>query len=55
MEFKKYDDPNEFVKENEELILKKESLNNLIVGNCKEAVKNGIDENWILARVTEGN
>ena len=54
MEFKKYDDPNEFVKDNEKFILEKEWLNNLMSGNCNEALKNGIDENWILARVTEG-
>lgn len=54
MEFKKYDDPNEFVKENEKFILEKEWLNNLMAGNYKDAVKDGIDENWLLARVTEG-
>ena len=54
MEFKKYDDPNEFVKDNEKFILEKEWLNNLIAGNYNESLKDGIDENWILARVTEG-
>ena len=54
MEFKKYDNPNEFVKDNEKFILEKEWLNNLMAGNYNEALKNGIDENWILARVTEG-
>ena len=52
MEFKRYEDPKEFVKENEELILEKEWLNNLMVGNINDAVNNGIDENWLLARVT---
>lgn len=54
MEFKKYDNPEEFVKENEKFILEKEWLNNLMAGNYKDAVKDGIDENWLLARVTEG-
>ena len=54
MEFKKYDDPEEFVRENEELILEKEWLNNLMAGNCIDAVKEGINENWLLARITEG-
>lgn len=54
MEFKKYDNPEEFVKENEKFILEKEWLNNLMAGNYKDAVKEGIDENWLLARVTEG-
>jgi phosphoglycolate phosphatase-like HAD superfamily hydrolase len=53
MEFKKYEDPKEFVRENEELILEKEWLNNLMVGNLDDAVNNGIDENWLLARVTD--
>ena len=30
MEFKKYDDPNEFIKENEKFILEKEWINNLM-------------------------
>lgn len=54
MEFKKYDDPNEFAKENERFILEKEWLNNLIAGNYKDAIKEGLNENWLLARVTEG-
>lgn len=55
MEFKKYDDPNEFIEENEKFILEKEWLNNLMAGNYKEAVTEGLNENWLLARVTEGN
>ena len=54
MEFKKYDDPEEFVEENEKFILEKEWLNNLMVGNYKDAVEEGINEDWLLARVTEG-
>ena len=36
MEFKKYDDPKEFVEENEKFILEKEWLNNLMAGNYKD-------------------
>lgn len=54
MEFKKYDDPNEFVKDNEKFILEKEWLNNLMAGNYKDALKEDISEGWLLARVTEG-
>ena len=54
MEFKKYDNPKEFVEENEKLILEKEWLNNLMVGNYSEALEKGIDENWLLAKVTDG-
>ena len=53
MEFKKYDNPNEFVKENEKFILEKEWLNNLMAGNYKDAVTEGLNENWLLARVTD--
>ena len=52
MDFKKYENPEEFVEENEKLILEKEWLNNLMVGNYKDAVKLGIDKNWLLARIT---
>ena len=54
MEFKKYDDPNEFIKDNEKFILEKEWLNNLMAGNYKDAAVEGITEDWLLARVTEG-
>ncbi len=54
MEFKKYDDPNEFIEENEKFILEKEWLNNLMAGNYKDAVTEGLNENWLLARVTDG-
>lgn len=52
MEFKKYENPKEFLEENEAQILEKEWLNNLMAGNYRDAVKYGIDENWMLARVT---
>ena len=54
MEFKKYDDPNEFIKENEKFTLEKAWLNNLMAGNYKDAAVEGLNENWLLARVTEG-
>lgn len=53
MEFKKYDNPIEFIEENEKFILEKEWLNNLMAGNYKDAVEEGLNENWLLARVTE--
>ena len=53
MEFIKYDDIKKFADDNLELLLEKEWLNNLMVGNYKDAIKNGIDENWLLARVTD--
>lgn len=54
MEFKKYENPNEFIEENEKFILEKEWLNNLMSGNYKEALKEDISQGWLLARVTEG-
>ncbi len=53
MEFKKYENPNEFIEENEKFILEKEWLNNLMAGNYKEALKEDISQGWLLARVTE--
>ncbi len=53
MEFKNYDDPNEFIKDNEKFILEKEWLNNLMAGNYKDAVKEGLTEDWLLASVTD--
>jgi len=53
MEFKKYDNVKEFIEENEELILEKEWLNNLMVANYQEFLENGLDENSLLARVTD--
>lgn len=55
MEFKKYENPNEFIEENEKFILEKEWLNNLMAGNYKEALNEDISQGWLLARVTEGN
>jgi hypothetical protein len=54
MEFKKYQDLKEFLKDNEELILEKEWLNNLMVGNYNDALEKEIDENWLFAKVTDG-
>ena len=51
MEFKIYQDLKEFLKDNEELILEKEWLNNLMVGNFKDGLENGTDENWLFATV----
>ena len=47
MKFETYKDPKKFVEENAELLLEKEWLNNLFVGNYKDALKTGIDENWL--------
>lgn len=52
MEFFKYEDVEQFMKENFELILKKEWLNCLMVGNCLEAQKIGTD-GWLLAKVSQ--
>lgn len=50
MEFKKYDDIRKFVNENNKLILQKEWLNNLMVGNINYGLENGTD-GWLMARV----
>lgn len=52
MKFVKYEKIEEFMKDNFELILQKEWLNCLMVGNCLEGQKIGI-EGWLLAKVTE--
>ena len=52
MEFIKYENIEDFMRENFELILEKEWLNCLMVGNCLEAQKIGI-EGWLLAKVTQ--
>lgn len=52
MEFIKYENIEDFMKENFELILEKEWLNCLIVGNCLEAQKIGAD-GWLLAKVVQ--
>ncbi len=43
MEFKRYKNIEEFGKENLELLLEKEWLNNLIVGNYFEGLKKGAE------------
>jgi len=52
MQFVKYENIEDFIKENFELILEKEWLNCLMVGNCLEGQKVGID-GWLLAKVTQ--
>ncbi|MBQ2835520.1 MAG: GNAT family N-acetyltransferase [Clostridia bacterium] len=52
MRFVRYEKVEEFMKENFELILEKEWLNCLMVGNCLEAQKTGTD-GWLLAKVTQ--
>ena len=51
MKFEKYDNVKKFMNDNMKLIEEKEWLNNLMVGNCEDGVKNGT-EGWVLARVT---
>ena len=50
MEFVKYDNIEDFMKENFELILEKEWLNCLMVGNCLEGKQIGTQD-WLLAKV----
>ena len=52
MEFIRYNNIEEFMRENFELILEKEWLNCLMVGNCLEAQKIGVD-GWLLAKVVQ--
>ena len=52
MEFVRYENIEDFMKENFELILEKEWLNCLMVGNCLEGQKIGID-GWLLAKATQ--
>lgn len=52
MKFIRYNTLEDFMKENFELMLEKEWLNCLMVGNCLEGVKIGI-EGWLLAKVTQ--
>lgn len=54
MEFVRYNKLEDFMKENFELILEKEWLNCLMVGNCLEGEKIGID-GWILAKVIQNS
>ena len=52
MKFIIYNEVEEFIKENFELILEKEWLNCLMVGNCLEGQKTGT-EGWLLAKITQ--
>ena len=52
MKFVRYNKIEDFMKENFELILEKEWLNCLMVGNCLEGQKIGI-EGWLLAKVMQ--
>ena len=52
MDFIKYNNIEDFVRENFELILEKEWLNCLMVGNCLEGKKIGT-EGWLLAKVQQ--
>lgn len=54
MEFTKYEKLEDFMNENFQLILEKEWLNCLMIGNCLEGKKIGTD-GWILAKVTNNN
>ena len=54
MRFKKYENMKDFMNENFELILQKEWLNNLMVGNCLDGLDTGT-EGWILGRVEDDN
>lgn len=51
MEFIKYEKLEDFMDENFELLLEKEWLNCLMIGNCTEGNKN--NEDWFLAKVIE--
>ena len=54
MKFRKYDNISEFNKDNLNLLLEKEWLNNLMIANCLEGPKEGEDK-WILASIEENN
>lgn len=54
MDFIKYENVDDFIKENFELLLEKEWLNCLIVGNCLDGQKNGT-EGWLLAKIVQNN
>lgn len=51
MKFIKYEKLEDFMSENFELLLQKEWLNCLIIGNCTEG--NEKNEDWFLAKITE--
>ena len=52
MEFIRYKNIEDFMRENFELILEKEWLNCLMVGNCLEGQKIGI-EGWLLQKFSK--
>lgn len=54
MELVKYDNIENFVNENMNLILEKEWLNCLMVGNCLDGMKEKPND-WLLAKVTENS
>ena len=54
MELKKYENIEQFANENLNLILEKEWLNCLMVGNCLDGLKEESDD-WLLAKVAENN
>ena len=51
MKFEKYDNIKRFIDDNLKIIEEKEWLNNLMVGNCVDGLKNGT-KGWLLARIT---
>ena len=51
MEFIFYDNGKDFVSENLDLLTEKEWLNNLIVGNCEEAVNNVYGDDWLFGAI----
>ena len=54
MDFIKYNNIQEFNRDNLNLLLEKEWLNNLIIGNCLEGPSEN-EEPWILASIKENN
>ncbi|MBQ3407888.1 MAG: GNAT family N-acetyltransferase [Clostridia bacterium] len=55
MEFVHYTNGQDFTNENLNLLLEKEWLNNLIVGNCQDSLNIDIDDDWILASIKNEN
>lgn len=51
MKFVTYKNGQDFANENEKLLLEKEWLNNLMVGNCYDAINSVIDDSWLLASI----
>ena len=50
MNFKKYSDINLFWNDNQKLLEEQEWYNCLMIGNCIDGLKNGMD-NWFLATI----